>query len=279
MIINNESYESVIPTAILTAYPRTLTDIPFSKEIFKELDEELVTENLKKDILAPELEARFKLTSDLLHKSKIKQVLELASGYSTRGLELTKDNDAFTYVELDLDEVAKRKKQIISTFTDIPNNLHILSGNALDKEVFKNIEKYFDCNNELAIINEGLLRYLDFDEKKKVANNIHMLLKKCGGIWITCDVTPKKFITNQDLNIQDFNKNLSSISGRNNSSWRFENIEQVKEFYGNIGFSVEEIHPFIEIKEQLSSPSKLNLNDEDVERLLLDAIVVVMKLK
>ena len=30
-----DSYESISPTAILTAYPRMFTDIPYEKEIYK----------------------------------------------------------------------------------------------------------------------------------------------------------------------------------------------------------------------------------------------------
>jgi hypothetical protein len=42
------------------------------------------------------------------------------------------------------------------------------------------------------------IRYLTFEEKKLVAVNIYNYLKKYGGVWITCDVTPRKFIQKQD---------------------------------------------------------------------------------
>src|SRR5699024_244936 len=105
----------------------------------------------------------------------------------------------------------------------------------------------------VAIINEGLLRYLTFDEKEIVAQNIFDMLVKHGGIWITSDVTPKKFITSQNEALQDFNKNLSTITSRNNLNDRFENIEHVKEFFGKIGFEVIEVHKFKEIKDELFS--------------------------
>lgn len=52
------------------------------------------------------------------------------------------------------------------------------------------MQKYFDEDREIAIINEGLLRYLTFEEKKIVATNVYNMLKY-NGVWITCDVTPK----------------------------------------------------------------------------------------
>ncbi|MFA7253392.1 MAG: class I SAM-dependent methyltransferase [Patescibacteria group bacterium] len=277
--MTNKDFESVIPTAILTAYPRTLTDIPYAKEVFNVLNKDKIPSNLIVDKLAVELEARYKLISKLLEESNINQILELASGYSTRGLDLTVRNDQMSYVELDLPQVGDKKIEILKTFTTIPKNLHVISGNALNKEDVDKCEQYFDEESQIAIANEGLLRYLNFDEKKHVATNIRNLLSKHGGLWITCDATPRKFIANQDANLPDFNKSLSKISDRNNASWRFSNIGHVKEFFDEIGFAIESVHPLSEVKEELTSPKTLDLNARQVDDLLKDAIVVVMKVK
>ena len=45
--INNADYESIIPTALHTAYPLIFTDIPYSKEIFNELSKNGFDEKLK----------------------------------------------------------------------------------------------------------------------------------------------------------------------------------------------------------------------------------------
>lgn len=128
-------------------------------------------------------------------------------------------------------------------------------------------------------INEGLLRYLTFDEKRQVAQNIYELLSKYGGFWITSDVTPKKFIESQNNALKDFNKNVSNITPRNNLNDRFEDINHVKEFFGNIGFEVLEVHKFSEVKEELYSINELNIIDNKIEQTLEDAIVVIMKIK
>lgn len=275
--INNNDYTSIIPTAILTAYPRILTDIPYSKEIFNELNKEDISKDLLIDKLAPELEARYKLVDRLIKKTSITQIFELASGYSTRGLVFTEDKDV-SYVELDLKEVCDRKKKIFNTITTIPNNLHILSGNALDPKDFNKCEKYFDKNKPACVINEGLLRYLSFDEKRIVAKNIYNLLSKHGGVWITCDVTPKKFIENQDKNMPKLNTNISNVSDRNNADWRFEDNKHVKRFFEDIGFNLE-FHSFKEVKDELTSTKKLALKDDEIDRLLDSATVVVFRKK
>lgn len=276
--ICDKDYEEISPTAIVTSYPRIFTDIPYEKEIYNWLNNHCNQEVTLNKMLAPEIEARYKLTNKLLDKYNIKQVLELAAGYSSRGLIYSKKG--YNYVELDLESVSKNKKEILQSIEEnIPKNLNIISGNALRKDDFKKLESYLKSDEEIAVINEGLLRYLTFDEKKIVAQNIYELLLKHGGIWITCDVTPKKFMDSQDKALPNFNNNLSSITSRNNLNDRFEDINHIKEFFGNIGFELIEIHKFNEMKDELYSVNKLKIFDEKIEKTLEDAIVVVMKIK
>lgn len=276
--INDKDYEDISPTAIVTSYPRIFTDILYEKDIYNWLENHCNEEVTLNKMLAPEIEARYKLTNKLLDKYRIKQVLELAAGYSSRGIIYSKKG--YNYVELDLENVTKNKKEILHSIEkNIPKNLNIISGNALKSDDFKKIESYFKTDEPITVINEGLLRYLTFDEKRQVAQNIYDLLYKYGGIWITCDVTPKKFINSQDKALPDFNNNLTNITSRNNLNDRFEDENHIREFFGNIGFELVEIHKFSEMKDKLYSINELDLIDDRVEKTLEDAIVVVMKIK
>lgn len=276
--INDLDYEKISPTAIVTSYPRIFTDIPYEKEIYNWLEHHCNEEVTLNKMLAPEIEARYKLTNKLLDKYRIKQVLELAAGYSSRGLFYSKKG--YNYVELDLENVTKNKKEILHSIEkDIPENLNIISGNALKKDDFKKIESYFIIDKPIAVINEGLLRYLTFDEKRLVAQNIYDLLSKYDGIWITCDVTPKKFMKSQDKALPDFNKNLSNITSRNNLNDRFEDENHIRRFFGEVGFELVEIHKFNEMKDELYSINELGIIDDKIEKTLEDAIVVIMKIK
>lgn len=276
--INDNDYKEVSSTAIVTSYPRIFTDIPYEKEIYKWIESHCNTEVALYKKMAPEMEARYKLINKLLDKSKIKQVLELASGYSSRGLIYSKKG--YNYIEMDLENITKNKIELLkSVEKNIPNSLRIVNGNALRRSDFDKCEKYLKDNEPLAIINEGLLRYLSFDEKRIVAENIYNLLSKYNGIWITSDVTSKKFIKSQNNALQDFNENVSNITTRNNINDRFEDINHVKEFFGNIGFEMVEVHKFNEVKDDLYSINELNIIDDKIEKTLEDAIVVVMKIK
>jgi len=278
MKINDYDYEKISPTAIVTSYPRIFTNIPYEKEIYNWIKSHCSTKVALYKNMAPEIEARYKLINKLLNESNIKQVLELASGYSGRGLIYSKNG--YNYIEMDLENVTKNKVELLKSIEkNIPNNLKIISGNALRKKDFDKCQKYFKSNEPLAIINEGLLRYLSFDEKRMVAENIYNILSKYNGIWITSDVTPKKFIKSQDNALQDFNKKISNITSRNNLNDRFDDINHVKEFFGKIGFEVLEVHKFNEVKDELYSINKLSIIDDKIEKTLEDAIVVVMKIK
>ncbi len=274
----NDNYEEVSPTAIATSYPRTFTDIPYEKEIYNWIKNNAEIKMPLYKNLAPEIEARYKLINKLIDRSKVKQIIELAAGYSSRGLIYSKKG--YTYIELDLESVIKNKKNLInSIFPLFSSSLKLVKGNALQIKDYIKIEEYLEPNKEIIIVNEGLLRYLTFEEKKVIAENIYKMLTKYGGIWITSDVTPKKFINSQNEALKDFNKNISSITSRNNINDRFENINHIKEFFSDIGFELLEVHKFNEVRKDLYSVNELNIIDEKIEKTLEDAIVVVMKIK
>ena len=271
-----DNFESISPTAILTSYPRIFTDIPYEKEIYQWL-----SENCNKDVklnkmLAPEIEARYKLTNKILDNLGIKQVLELAAGYSSRGLIYSQKG--YEYVEMDLDSVSKNKIRLLNDIDSINSKLHIVSGNALNYDDFRACEKFFDSNHELAIINEGLFRYLTFEEKGIVATNIYNTLRKYNGVWITCDVTPKKFIQKQDEYMPQFNTDLNTITSRNDLKDRFNDIEHIKSFFGEIGFQNIEVHKFIEMKDELKSFDILGIDKSQYDELLENAIVAILKI-
>ena len=272
-----DNFESISPTAIVTSYPRTFTDIPYEKEIYQWLQKNCKNNNVKLNkLLAPEIEARYKLTNKILDDLNIKQVVEIAAGYSSRGLIYAEKG--YEYIEMDLEKVAKNKIKLLKDIASIPNNLHITSGNALNYEDFEKCEEFLNKDREIAIINEGLLRYLTFEEKEIVAKNIYNVLKKFNGVWITCDVTPKKFIEKQNVCLPDFNKNLNQVTSRNDLQDRFSNIEHIKAFMMKIGFKNIEIHRFIEMKEQLKSFEILSVAKEEYNELLENAIVAVIKI-
>lgn len=277
--LNNDIYKNIIQTAILTAYPRTLTDIPYSQEIFSELqkiygeiDSELII-----DKLTPGIEARHKLIDKLISKHNIPQALELAAGFTSRGL-VSSTTQNINYIELDLPPASKIKKDILNNISAIPDNLNFIEGNALRKSDFEEAATFLNKGQEVTVINEGLLRYLDFNEKAVVAQNIKYILERFGGFWITSDLTLKKRLTSQNDNMQMMNSKLIQKTQRSYDNFAFEDFEQAEQFFYKQGFKIIERHPFTEIKDELHSLKKLNLAQQDIDASLSHASVYVMQL-
>ena len=286
------NYENIGPTAWRVAYQRTLSDIKYAKEIFDELDSFVkpsnsvqteYMESAKTSNLAPQFEARYKLINNLLEKNKTSQILEIASGLAPRGLAMTEENPDLQYVELDLPIMAGHKRKMLENLfvkgkAKPQNNLHIEDGDALDEKSLFKATRYFK-NEPISVVNEGLLRYLNFNQKAVVAKNIHSLLEKFGGVWITSDITLKKILTNQYKHERSDNrKRIIALSGIDVEANSFENEEEARNFFEKLDFSVER-HSFLEVKDELVSPQKLGLSLKVVEEMLCWAVVYVMKIK
>ena len=108
-------------TAKVSAYYRKFSDIAFAAEVatpigvdeaFAEIAREHALEADKLTFYAPMFEARYKSITQLIGECGASQVLELASGYSLRGLDLTQSG-SLHYVETDLREVVATKLDLL----------------------------------------------------------------------------------------------------------------------------------------------------------------------
>ena len=83
----------------------------YEKEIYKWLEKNYKDNDVKLNkLLAPEIEARYKLTNKILDNLNIKQVIEIAAGYSSRGIIYAEKG--YEYIEMDLEVVQIRKKDM-----------------------------------------------------------------------------------------------------------------------------------------------------------------------
>ncbi len=284
------SYEKISATAWGVAYRRTFSDIKYAKEIFDELDKAVnindpveldYMESIKKSKISPQFEARYKLISRLLENNKTNQILELASGLSPRGLAMAEANPSLQYVELELPAMAEQKRKILQNLflqqkANPRKNLRIKNGDALKIDSLLSATSDFK-NEPISVINEGLLRYLDTNQKTTVAKNIHLLLEKFGGAWITSDISLEK-LTSYAKERAAARKRILTLSGINVKANSFKNEESARKFFEDLGFSVER-HGFFEIADKLVSPKKLGLSPEEIKDMLKSAVVFVMKIR
>lgn len=248
-------HDNISPTAKLVAYWRQFSDIPFSKDVASLFNAEGVYREMlngesvhlqQNDVVVPFLEIRYKSIRHLIENRKIKQVLEFASGISLRGLAMTDDPD-LTYVETDLPKLTQEKVKLVQTIMDrhdIRNrqklffhNTNILNYNDIEPAL-----KHFDRKKPLAIVHEGLFQYLTRAEKAIAAKNIHHVLTKFGGIWLTPDLDTKSQLNHYAFDRAQFQKFVDIIeqtTGRHLEHNAFEDDTDIFAFFHDLGFNVE----------------------------------------
>ncbi|MDN3549041.1 class I SAM-dependent methyltransferase [Mucilaginibacter aquaedulcis] len=241
----DRDYSSISPSARSLLLLKGLTDIPFARQAAELIiypEKYKPDFNLKNFVFWARVlhfENRYKSINQLLSGLPVKNILELSSGFSFRGLNTALNNDVY-YIDTDLPEVIATKQNLLQLLMHneaIPKgNLHTLPLNALDKAEFATITNHFP-GGELAIVNEGLLVYLDTNEKKKLCHNIRNVLEKRGGYWITADIYIKSDKNLLSLTTND--KLQRFFEEHRIEENKFECFEAAEIFFKSEGFLID----------------------------------------
>ncbi len=283
------SHERISPTAWLVAYQRSLSDIPLASAVLIELEKIVKQtrttseienmEDLKSFKMAVMWESRFKIVNQVLKAYPVDQFLEIAAGFSTRGLNMAKDAH-MTYVEVDLPGVIQEKRYIVETLiaqAKIPRqpNFHLAEGNALNLADLLSTTRFF-ADKPIAVINEGLLPYLNRAERTAFANNVHTVMERFGGIWITPDIDiqlPEAAPGQEHGAVKVRTEKIENLTGIDVLKNRFESEEDARAFFEQLGFHVER-HSFMEVADQLDLPPQGSLAQKAIERGVLFVMTV-----
>lgn len=267
-------------TAKVAAYYRQFSDIPFAREIAKLIgaeaayDQILREHGLERDKLtfyAPMFEARYKSLTQLIHQSGASQVLELASGYSLRGLDLTR-RDAIRYVETDLPEVVAAKLSLLEDVRRqhgiLPSPRHVVTAaDALDFDQIRAAAAVFDPRQPVAVLCEGLIMYLSKAETEHLAANIHRLIGEfAGGSWITPDFTFRVEARDLPPERVRLREAITGVTQRQIDASAFEDGQDLAAFLGRVGFNAQ-VRSQIDETPSLSSIQALGLSPASVERM------------
>jgi O-methyltransferase involved in polyketide biosynthesis len=267
-------------TAKVAAYYRQFSDIPFAQEIAKLIGAEAAYEQilrehgLERDKLtfyAPMFEARYKSLTRLIHQSGASQVLELASGYSLRGLDLTR-SDAVQYVETDLPDVVAAKLSLLEDVRQLhrilPSPRHVVTAaDALDFDQVRAAAAVFDRRQPLAVLCEGLIMYLSKAETEQLATNIHRLIGEfAGGSWITPDFTFRVEARDLPPERVRLREAITGVTQRQIDASAFEDADDLTAFLGRAGFNVQ-VRSQIDETPSLSSIEALGLSPASLERM------------
>ncbi len=279
------NYEKISLTAQLAAYMRQFSDIPFASDVAELMHSREVFEALlqgqqmtPEDLLwyAPIFEVRYKGVSAAIRRTGSRQVLELASGITLRGLAFTQD-PRYTYIESDLTGITAEKKAIIASLRQKYGladygNLHFPAVNALEHSELQEAVKLLDREQPLVVASEGLFPYLSPDEMRTVVANIRELLVEFRGSWITTDFSIKEEVDQVSEQQRKFRRIVAAATEHKMYNNAFDSVEQLMAFLREMGLSAKVHHPLDEIGE-IVSLQRLQLPDT-----LLDPIKASLRL-
>ncbi|MCL5667376.1 MAG: hypothetical protein M1383_06425 [Patescibacteria group bacterium] len=193
----------------------------------------------------------------------------------------------FHYMESDLPENLEEKKNVLSALQKKHPEMRqpeFREINVLDLQQLRTAADSFSkeelAQGSFAIVCEGLLGYLDFEQKGIAASNIRQVLLEKGGIWITTDVTTKeslKKIWGNPL-LAPLVKRFAKETKKDMYENSFDNLETLIQFYQDEGFETELVSDD-EVTDKLSSPKKLKLSPQQVHQALRKHYTLVLKPK
>ncbi len=291
MIDYDFDFGKISITAKLVAYFRTFTDIRFAVEVadrinareaFLEIlsrlhiDDQKILQGdslpVEGKVYGPLLEARYKSIVRLIEESEINHILELASGFSLRGLAMAQ-NPNYLYVESDLNQLNVEKEKLVNEvrskfeIADFGNHF-IVDVNALHSdEIDAALDRFPSHSEEMAIVNEGLLMYLSAEERATVATNVRTALNKFRrGIWITPDFSTRALTDNVPESVKRFRNAVFGATDRQLYDSAFDNEEAIEHFFASVGFTSECCNQ-LDVVPDLSSLERLEIGQEILDRL------------
>lgn len=188
-------YSTISPSAKSLLLTKGLTDIPYITEATKRVwDMGTLTEFAQKtadNLFLRRLihfEERYKSLDSVLNQIECNNFLEISSGFSFRGLHYCATREGINYIDTDLPEVINTKSRLTHELIsgeniELKSRLITSAMNALDESSFVDTVNQLP-EGPLTILNEGLLMYLNTDEKTRLCQIIHHILKERGGLLV-----------------------------------------------------------------------------------------------
>lgn len=240
-----KDFTSISPSAKSLLLMKSYTNIPFAQETgaLMQGPEAFGLNFEDKDfwfwIRVMHFENRYWSIDQLLRETNSKNILELSSGYSLRCLDLCLKHADIHCIDTDLPEVVATKQNLIAQLgadKGIEGKFELLPLNTMDQQQFHKVVSRFG-DGELTIVNEGLLMYLNLEEKKQLCQTIHSILKQQGGCWITADVYVKRS-AEMRAGLPQSQKETAFFEQHHIEENKFDSYEAAQDFFNKQGFEL-----------------------------------------
>lgn len=285
--LSQSIFDKISPTALLVAYIRGFSDIPYTKELSELVNAQSVVETLlgqkleQGSEIALLIESRYRAIdrafTNLNSKNNCKQIIEIASGLLPRGMIMSQDPDV-TFIESDLPLMMAQKIGLVKALVGDRPNLHFLSVDVTSKSNQLNAcNQYLNLSQPIAVLCEGLLMYLSHAQKQQVFIYVRELLLSYGGVWITSDFVTVEAINRRKLicpSLGQISQMVSRLTDRPIGETYFQNSAQIEDFIAERGFKCDRLPvlSLIDIQ-QLSSLKALEIDPLIAKAVLEDAYI------
>ena len=241
----SRNFNTISPSAKWILLMKGHSNIPFARQTAELIlyPEKFQPDYNRKDITywarTVHFESRYWSIDNLLDEIPVSNILELSSGYSFRGLEAVRQKDVY-YIDSDLPDIIAEKTDLLAVLKNgdspIVGKLELLPLNALDEMQFQKTVDRFPVG-PIVVVNEGLMMYLDINEKEKLCRIIHTILKNRGGYWITADIYLKN--KNKELNLKVDDNTQQFYEQHKIEDNKFESFIEAEAFFNKMGFVIE----------------------------------------
>jgi O-methyltransferase involved in polyketide biosynthesis len=240
-------FSTISPSAYSLLVMRAQTDLPFARRAAEALlgcdglaaGAARLAATRGAELRQRHFEERYRSIDTLLAEVGSPRVLEIAGGLSFRGLALAQ-REPITYIDTDLPAMVETKTRLVTALDAGPlvGELRVRALDALDSDAFGAAVAELPPG-DIAIVNEGLLMYLDPDEKRRLAANIRTCLLARDGVWITADVYLRGV---RDPRIGEDDRLREFLAAHQVEDRKFDSHSAAEAFFTDAGFTIRRRH-------------------------------------
>lgn len=164
-------------------------------------------------------------------------VIEIAAGLSPRGITYSRSWSNSSYIELDLPNMVAAKQARMKNI-ELPSNYHLAETDVLSEDFMERLPVRPGSDQMVVVITEGLMDYLNREEKLRAWRNIAGLLKLASPesrylleCWPKHRVAPASRVAKATVN------GLSLLVGRSMTDNLFEDRHEADEAMREAGFA------------------------------------------
>jgi O-methyltransferase involved in polyketide biosynthesis len=279
-------FDRISPTALMVAHARQFTNIPYSQELATLVDarsafDQLLSQSSELPLdMAVMIEGRYKAINQVMADFAPTQILELASGLLPRGMAMS-GNPNLIFVESDLPLMIDRKQKLVKELVGKRPNLRFAAIDATAQpSQFPAGADFWQPDQPITILCEGLLMYLDQAEKQRMFANVRQLLQVYGGVWITSDLIDLESLhRRREISpaLRQVGAMIEQISERSKTECYFDTFEQVQQFADQQGFQIQR-QSMLNVLPQITCLQPLEIDPAIAEALLADSFVFTLRL-